>query len=122
MPTMTTAPPLTRDQRLDALREGNRIRVARADLKREVREMSSTRAEALVRRLIEDPPDDLLTMRVEELMRAVPKLGEGKVAKLLRRVGVSPSKTLGGLTERQREALRVELEAIGRQYGPRLLP
>jgi predicted DNA binding protein len=119
---MTTAPPLTRDQCLDALREGNRIRTVRADLKREVRAMGSTRAAARVRELIEAPPDDLLTMRVEELMRAVPKLGEGKVGKLLRRVGVSPSKTLGGLTERQREALRVELEAIGRQYRPRLLP
>ena len=117
-----TTPPLTRDQRLDALKEGNRIRAVRANLKREFRTMPPSMAAALVRMLIEDPPVELLTMRVEVLVRAVPKLGECKVAKLLRRVGVSPSKTLGGLTERQREALRVELEAIGRQYRPRILP
>ncbi len=119
---MTTAPPLTRDQRLDALAKANRIRSTRAAVKLKLRTMPPSMAAARVRELIEAPPADLLTMRVEVLSRAVPNVGGRKIAKLLRRVGVSPSKTLGGLTERQREALRVELEAIGRQYRPRLLP
>jgi hypothetical protein len=117
---VTTAPPLTRDQRLEALTEANRIRVVRAAVKRELRTARSPTAR--VRRLIKAPPDDLLTMRVEELLESVPKLGEVKVGKVMRRAGASPSKTLGGLTERQRAALWVALGRPGRQYRPRVLP
>lgn len=109
-----TAPPLTTDQRRDALTEGNRIRLVRAEVKRALRAELPSVAAAIAHEIITRPKPDLLTMRVEDLLLAAPKLGSVKVNRLMRRAQVSPSKTLGGLTERQRRALRDELGRVER--------
>lgn len=92
------------EQRQEALRRANRIRTTRARLKQAIKE-----GHVPVAPLLADPPEDLSTMRVYELLLAVPKLGEVKAGAMLARARVSPSKTLGGLSERQRQDLGREL-------------
>ncbi|MBC7293226.1 MAG: hypothetical protein H5T84_03800 [Thermoleophilia bacterium] len=45
------------------------------------------------------------TAKVFDLLLAVPKFGRVKTARLLERCRVSPSKTVNGLTPRQRKEL-----------------
>ena len=45
------------------------------------------------------------TAKVADLLLAVPKHGPVKVDKLLRRCRIAPAKTIGGLSQRQREEL-----------------
>jgi hypothetical protein len=51
------------------------------------------------------PPEYLQTAKVFDLLLAVPKYGRVKVNKILSQCRISPSKTLGGLSERQRGEL-----------------
>lgn len=91
------APERSLAQRLDALAEANRIRTTRAQLKRD---MKAGRAHGLG--VLVDPPEWAETMRVLDLLMAMPKVGRVKANKALAKCRVSPSKTLGGMTERQR--------------------
>lgn len=95
------APPeKTLDQRLQALDRANMIRVYRARLKVELR--AGRRS---IDSLLRHPPDEILTAKVADLLLVVPKYGRVKVNKLMRRARISPSKTVGGLSERQRHEL-----------------
>jgi hypothetical protein len=101
-----TPPDRSLRQRQDALRKANEIRTQRAVLKRDV-----TARRVSARDVLLEPPEFVETMKVYALLLAVPKAGRVKVDKALRRCGVSPSKTVGGLSERQREEL-VRLMAV----------
>jgi S13-like protein len=96
----TAAPPRTHEQRMEALARANEIRSRRAQLKKS---MQAGRKKPAV--LLVDPPEWLGTMKVYELLMATPKLGRVKVGRILNACAVSPSKTVGGLSRRQREAL-----------------
>ena len=82
------------------------VRTKRAVLKKDMKARRVTARSVLL-----EPPEYVETMKVVDLLLAVPKVGRVKVNKVLRRLGVSPSKTVGGLSERQRQAL-VELLAV----------
>lgn len=94
------APERSLAQRRRALAEGNRIRTYRSALKRDLK---AGRASALT--LLADPPPDLATMKAWDLLIAVPKVGRVKVNRAFVVCRVSPSKTLGGMTDRQRREL-----------------
>lgn len=101
MSTMTIeAPSRTLQQRLAALERANDTRSRRAQLKRDIK---AGRQEATA--LLANPPAWILTMKVWDLLLAVPKYGRVKVNKKLSVVRISPSKTLGGMSERQRGEL-----------------
>ena len=55
--------------------------------------------------LLLDPPEYVLTAKVFDLLLAVPKYGRVKVNRILTHCRISPSKTIGGLSERQRNEL-----------------
>ena len=55
--------------------------------------------------LLLDPPEYLLTAKVFDLLLAVPKYGRVKVNRILTQCRISPSKTIGGLSQRQRHEL-----------------
>ena len=55
--------------------------------------------------LLLDPPEYLETAKVFDMMLAVPKYGRVKVNRILNQCRVSPSKTIGGLSVRQRSEL-----------------
>jgi hypothetical protein len=62
-------------------------------------------ARAQVARLLADPPDYVGTAKVIDMLMAVPKFGRVKAARLLNQCRISQSKTVGGLSERQRAEL-----------------
>jgi hypothetical protein len=85
---------------MDALQRANEIRTRRATLKRDLK-AGRTR----IHDLLLDPPDYLETAKVFDMLLAVPKYGRVKVNKILVQCRISPSKTIGGLSERQRTEL-----------------
>lgn len=104
-PTNTTnkpsaAPERSLVQRMEALQRANEIRTRRAQLKRDLRA-----GRANVHRLLLEPPDWVETAKVFDMLLAVPKYGRVKVNKILQQCRISPSKTIGGLSERQRTEL-----------------
>ena len=94
------APERSLTQRMDALKRANEIRSERARLKRDLKA-----ARAQIQPLLLDPPDYLMTAKVFDLLLAVPKYGRVKVNRILTHCRISPSKTIGGLSERQRNEL-----------------
>ena len=96
----SAAPARSLTQRMDALNEANRIRTRRAQLKKDLRAGRSN-----VNVLLLSPPDYILSAKVSDLLLAVPKYGHVKVNKILAQCRISPSKTIGGLSQRQRAEL-----------------
>ena len=90
-------------QRMEALQRANDIRSRRAQLKRDLKAGRQP-----IHELLLDPPSYLETAKVFDLLLAVPKYGRVKVNKILTTCRISPSKTIGGLSQRQRGEL-VEL-------------
>ncbi len=97
------APERSLVQRMEALQRANDIRSRRAQLKRDLKAGRQP-----IHELLLDPPEYLETAKVFDLMLAVPKYGRVKVNKILSTCRISPSKTIGGLSQRQRGEL-VEL-------------
>lgn len=98
--TSTQTPERTRQQRLEALQRANGIRTERAKLKELLR-----KGEVCLHEVLSDPPEYLHTAKVFDLIMAVPKYGRVKTTRVLERCRVSPSKTVIGLTPRQRREL-----------------
>ena len=94
------APERSLVQRMEALQRANDIRSRRAQLKRDLKAGRTP-----IHELLLQPPDYLQTAKVFDLLLAVPKYGRVKVNKILSQCRISPSKTLGGLSERQRGEL-----------------
>ena len=102
--TKAQAPARSRDQRMEALKRANDIRSARAQLKRDLK------AEKVkIQTLLLDPPEYVLTAKVIDMLMAVPKYGRVKTNRILNQCRISPSKTIGGLSERQRSELVAQL-------------
>jgi hypothetical protein len=95
-----TAPERSLDQRMDALTKANEVRSRRAALKADLK-----RGAASLRDILVAPPDYLLTAKVSDLLMAAPKCGKVKSARIMEQCRISPSKTIGGLSERQRSEL-----------------
>jgi hypothetical protein len=83
-----------------ALREANRVRGLRAKLKQDLR-ADRVRLELV----LATRTDYLASAELFDLLVAVPKIGPVKAGRLMTVAGVSPSKTVGGLSERQRARL-----------------
>lgn len=82
------------------MRHANEIRIGRARLKREL--ASGT---VRIEDVIAAPPELATTAKVYDLLLALPKVGPAKAARSLTRCRIAPSKTLAGLTDRQRHEL-----------------
>lgn len=102
--SMTSKPPSTPErslnQRMDALARANRIRTERAQLKRDLKA-----GRLSIHTLLLKPPEYVETAKVFDMLLAVPKYGRVKVNKILANCRISPSKTIGGLSDRQRSEL-----------------
>jgi hypothetical protein len=94
------APERSLNQRMDALARANRIRTKRAQLKRDLKA-----GRLSIHALLLNPPEYLETAKVFDMLLAVPKYGRVKVNKILVHCRIAPSKTIGGLSERQRSEL-----------------
>jgi hypothetical protein len=96
----SSAPERSLDQRMDALQRANAIRTMRAQLKRDLKA-----GRVSIHDLLREPPEYLETAKVFDILLAVPKYGRVKANKVLQTCRISPSKTIGGLSERQRNEL-----------------
>jgi hypothetical protein len=93
---------------MDALKRANDIRSKRAQLKKELKSGDKDILDVL-----KNPPEYLKTAKVMDLVLVVPKFGRVKATRILTRCRVSPSKTVGGLSDRQRAELIEALENRG---------
>jgi len=98
--TQVQAPTRSLDQRMEALKRANDIRVRRAQLKKNLK-LGRVRIEEILR----NPPEYVLTAKVFDMLMAVPKFGRVKAARFLNQCRISQSKTVGGLSDRQRAEL-----------------
>jgi hypothetical protein len=96
----SAAPERSLTQRLDALDKANIVRSNRAKLKRDLRSGRTS-----IHTLLLQPPEYIHTAKVFDMLLAVPKYGRVKVNKVLTQCRISPSKTIGGLSQRQRAEL-----------------
>jgi hypothetical protein len=83
-----------------ALRRANDIRTRRAKLKRDLKA-----GKVKVEQLLLDPPEYVMSAKAFDMILAVPKYGRVKANRILSQCRISPSKTIGGLSERQRAEL-----------------
>ncbi len=93
-------PGRSREQRLRALEQANQVRSARARLKQE---LASGKRE--LAQIVADPPACVRTARVRDLLLVLPKIGAVRAGRILGQCGIAHSKTLAGLTDRQRREL-----------------
>ena len=96
----TAAPERSLLQRMDALQRANEIRTRRAQLKKDLKG-----GRVSIHTLLLEPPEYVETAKVFDMLLAVPKYGRVKANKILQQCRISPSKTIGGLSERQRTEL-----------------
>ncbi len=93
-------PTRSASQRESALARANVIRVKRAGLKRDLKSGERFLSDALAR-----PAEWVLTAKLHDLLVCVPGIGGVKARKMLQQCRISASKTVGGLSERQRTEL-----------------
>ena len=98
--TQAHAPVRSLDQRMDALRRANDVRVKRAQLKKDLKD-----GRVRVEQILGNPPEYVETAKVIDILMAVPKFGRVKAARFLNTCRISQSKTVGGLSDRQRTEL-----------------
>ncbi len=94
------APARTSAQRTEALKKANEVRSERATLKKDLKAGRRNIGD-----LLSEPPEVINTMKVVDILMCVPKYGRVKVNKALQQHRISPSKTIGGLSTRQRAEL-----------------
>lgn len=105
MTTTSSIPTRSDSQRLDALAKANVIRRWRAQLKIDLKARLIGVLDIL--ELAEHPYSE--TWKVYDILKATPKIGPVKANSIMRRELISPSKTIHGLSSRQRVALRAAL-------------
>jgi hypothetical protein len=98
--TQAQAPLRSLDQRMEALKRANDIRVRRAQLKKDLKD-----GRVHIEKILVSPPEYVETAKVFDMLMAVPKFGRVKAARFLNQCRISQSKTVGGLSERQRTEL-----------------
>jgi hypothetical protein len=103
--TIAAAPP----QHMQALELANRVRLARAALKRRVGSGDLTAAEVIV-----TCPWEADSMPIMDLLMSQRRWGRTRCRKFLTSIQMSETKTVGALTERQRRTLAALLSAKGR--------
>ena len=103
-PTATRTP-----QHMQALERANRVRLARAELKRSI-----GRGEVDVAEVIRDCPWETESMTLAELLTSQRRWGRTRARKLLQAVALSENKRIGTLTPRQRTLLTSALSPRAR--------
>lgn len=106
MEAASTLAPAPLPQHMRALAEANRVRLARAALKRAVETGDLNTAE-----VIRECPWEVETMAVGELLRSQRRWGRTRTRKFLVSLALNENRQLGRLTLRQRSLLASELEA-----------
>ena len=97
MEALATAPA---PQHMRALQQANRVRLARAELKRQV-----TDGETSVAHVVLECPWEAESMAIADLLMSQHRWGRTRCRRFLASIPMSETKTVGSMTERQRRAL-----------------
>jgi hypothetical protein len=92
------------EQHLRALERANRVRLARAELKRQI-----AAEEISASQVILDCPWEAASMSISDLLMCQRRWGRARCRRLLVSLGVPENKQIGTLTQRQRGALAAVL-------------
>lgn len=92
-------------QHMRALAQANRVRLARAELKRQVAD-----GEASVAGVVLDCPWEAESMTISDLLMSQHRWGRTRCRRFLQAIPMSETKTIGTMTERQRRELARLLE------------
>jgi hypothetical protein len=87
-------------QHLRALQRANEVRLARAELKRRVLDGDVSAAEVIL-----SSPWEVESMAVSELLMSQHRWGHTRARRFLAMIPMTETKTIGSLTERQRQSL-----------------
>ena len=94
--TMAPAPP----QHMQALQRANEVRLARAELKRNIGWGTLTVADVIL-----TCPCEAASMTIAELLTSQRRWGTTRASKFLAGIGMTETKTVGSMTDRQRGLL-----------------
>ncbi len=97
MPGIATAPA---PQHMQALAQANKVRLARAELKRQVAD-----GELSVADVVLDCPWESESMTIADLLMSQHRWGRTRCRRFLMQVPMNETKTVGSMTDRQRRAL-----------------
>jgi hypothetical protein len=105
MESASTVAPASMPQHMQALAHANRVRLARAELKRSIKS-----GDLEVSGVVRACPWEVETMTVGELLRSQRRWGRARARKFLLSLALNENREVGRLTERQRGVLASELE------------
>jgi hypothetical protein len=91
---------ISQEQHLRALEYANRVRLARARMKRRV-----SAGELAVTEVVLDCPWEAHSMDISDLLMSQKRWGRARCRRLLVSLGIPENKAIGTLTDRQRHAL-----------------
>ena len=103
-PAQKTARSVHAPQHMQALARANRVRLARAELKRSI-----ARGDVEAAEVIRECPWETESMTLAELLTSQRRWGRTRARKFLLGLALSENKRLGTLTSRQRALLSTEL-------------
>jgi hypothetical protein len=109
MEAASTAMPAMAPQHMRALAHANRVRLARAELKRAIKAGRINPAD-----IVRGCPWQVETMTVGELLRSQRRWGRARARKFLAAMALNENRELSRLTQRQRNLLARALEAKSR--------
>ena len=96
--TMAPAPPAP--QHMQALQHANKVRLARAELKRRIGAGTLSVADVIL-----TCPWEAVSMTIADLLASQSRWGTARASKFLEGIGMPETKTVGSMTERQRGLL-----------------
>lgn len=105
-PAQTTASAIPAPQHMQALARANRVRLARAELKRSI-----ARGDVDAADVVRDCPWETESMTLAELLTSQRRWGRTRARKFLVGLALNENKKLGTLTSRQRTLLSSELSS-----------
>ena len=109
--TATAAP-----QHMRALEQANRVRLARAELKRQIADGGRAVAD-----VVADCPWEAESMTIADLLMSQHRWGRTRCRRFLASVPMTETKTIGSMTDRQRATLTARLngEAVTDPFAER---
>ena len=102
-------------QHMRALAQANRVRLARAELKRQVAEGETSVADVVL-----GCPWEAESMTISDLLLSQHRWGRTRCRRFLTSIPMSETKTVGTMTDRQRRALAAMLEGAAVYPGAEL--
>jgi transposase len=95
-------PPLTSEQRTEALAKAAVARQRRAEIKARLKHSGEPLGAVLE---LGDKDDVVAKMRVTALLESLPGVGKVRAAQIMERLGIAPTRRVRGLGAKQRAAL-----------------